>query len=164
MTNMLLLNLLLALQAASPSPVKTVEKNGMTITWTHQGERIDFEVFAPTQGWVAVGFNTCDRLPGTNLIMGKVENGTVTISDRYIVAVGEHQPVEKIGGRTHLSNLDGKENGLGTTIRFSIAVEALDALHHNLLENSTFTLLIAYSQADDFAHHSRMRTSVQITI
>lgn len=144
--------------------MKKIEKNGMSIQWKHQGNSIDFEVFAPTKGWVAIGFNQKNQLPGTNLIMGAVAGGQTLMSDRYIVGIGDHQAVEILGGSSHLSNIQGKETAKGTTLSFSISAKALDKFHWNLLEKEAFSLLIAYSQSDDFMHHSRMRTAVEIEL
>ncbi|MEZ4887976.1 MAG: DOMON domain-containing protein [Chitinophagales bacterium] len=154
---------LMATIPANFNPVKQIEKNGMKICWQINGDKVDFEVFAPTKGWVAIGFNETSQLVGNNLIMGKVENG-ITVSDRYIVGFGDHQTVESMGGTNHLSNIEGKEDNSGTTIRFSINADSLDKYHYDLLKDKPFTLLIAYSQEDDFSHHSRMRTSIDIVL
>lgn len=144
--------------------MKKIEKNGMKIYWQVETELVHFEVFAPTKGWVAIGLNDQSGLVGNNLIMGNVIEDQVMISDRYIVGIGNHQAVEKLGGQSHLSNLEGKENTVGTTLKFSIKKEAQDQFHYDLTRDKIFYLLIAYSQADEFDHHSRMRTSVKIEL
>lgn len=158
---------LYGLMATMPSnfaPMKKIEKNGMKVCWQFNDDKVDFEVFAPTKGWVAIGFNEKSDLVGNNLIMGNVENGKITVSDRYIVGFGNHQVVESLGGVNHLSNIEGKENEKGTTIRFSVLKTAMDEYHYDLLREKVFHLLIAYSQEDDFSHHSRMRTSIEIVL
>lgn len=153
---------LMATIPANFNPVKKIEKNGMKICWQFNGDKVDFEVFAPTKGWLAIGFNEKSNLVGNNLIMGSVENGKVRVSDRYIVGFGNHQTVESLGGVNHLSDIEGEENKEETTIRFSVLKDALDEFHYDLLKDKEFHLLIAYSQEDDFLHHSIMRTSVEI--
>lgn len=167
MTKFILIFMLYGLAVTLPPNyfcMKKIEKNGMTIQWKYSQNTIDFEVFAPTQGWVAIGFNETNQLKGTHLIMGTVKEGEVILSDRYIVGIGNHQPVEKLGGINHLYQPKGEENDKGTTLSFSIPIEAGDEFHWNLRENRPFSLLIAYSMEDDFSHHSRMRTAVDITL
>ena len=144
--------------------MKTIEKNGMKVSWTFDDDKIKFEVFAPTRGWVAIGFNEKNQLFGTNLIMGKIENKRVNISDQYIYGLGDHRPVEEVGGINHLSGLKGTEEAAGSTIQFFISKKAMDQFHFDLRLGKDIALLLAYSTEDDFDHHSTMRTSVIITL
>lgn len=155
---------LCGLMAMPDADMNQIEKNGMKICWKVEREEVHFKVFAPTQGWVAIGLNEQNKLVGSNLIMGAVDGDKVAVSDRYIVGFGDHRAVEKLDGISHLSNMDGIENSFGTTIEFSIKRQALDAYHYDLKTGKSLHLLIAYSIADEFEHHSRMRTSVSIVL
>ena len=86
-----------------------VERNGMTVKWEIKYERIHFEMEAPTDGWLAIGFNEKEGLVGTNLIMGAVKNNQVTMTDDFIVSFGNPQPIEKLGGNNQLSDQKGEE-------------------------------------------------------
>lgn len=141
-----------------------VEKNGMTVSWEIKYEHIYFEMEAPTNGWLAIGFNEKDALAGTNLIMGAVKNDQITMADDFIVSFGNPQSVEKLGGSNQISNQKGREKSGHTTICFSLPIEAADQFHFNLKKDKTIHLLMAYSTSDDFDHHSIMRTSVEITL
>ncbi|MEM6696990.1 MAG: DOMON domain-containing protein [Bacteroidota bacterium] len=141
-----------------------VERNGMTVKWKIKYERIHFEMEAPTDGWLAIGFNEKEGLVGTNLIMGAVKNNQVTMTDDFIVSFGNPQPIEKLGGSNQLSDQKGKEQEGRTTIVFSMPIEAADEFHIDLKKGKTIHLLIAYSTSDDFDHHSIMRTSAEITL
>ncbi len=144
--------------------MQTIEKNGMKISWSIKADQVHFEVFAPTQGWVAIGFNEKDKLVGNNLIMGNVVNGVCTISDQFIKGFEDHQAVETLGGQNHLSLISGQEDKKGTNIRFAIQSKAKDVFHYDLIKGKEFTLLIAYAQEDNFDHHSTMRTSIKIIL
>lgn len=166
---LLLFIMLLLYGQMAPMPtnfhtMQKVEKNGMSVEWIIQEDQINFEVFAPEHGWVAIGFNPENRLPGTHLIMGKIEGGSCTISDRYIVNFGNHQAAKELGGKNHLSNIEGRECWKGTLLKFSIDKTPKDAFHYPLQQGKSYTLWIAYSESDDFQHHSSMRTSVEITL
>ena len=146
------------------SLMKTIEKNGMTVSWQFRGDQIEIEVFAPTQGWVAIGFNESDQLKGTNLVMGNVKANQTKVSDRYIVDFGDHRAIESLKGINHISKIKGNETAKGTTLQFSICRKAKDKYHFDLVKSNRFHLLLAYSQADDFDHHSIMRTSTKIEL
>lgn len=142
----------------------SVTQNGMTVTWTIESDYLHIEARAPTQGWVAIGFNIKEGLQGTNLIMGAVKNGKVHIEDQWIVAVGEHKSILDLGGQDLLLEKAGKENAKGTTITFRIPLQATDDFHHNLEKGKAYHLLMAFSREDDFTHHSMIRTSVKIIL
>lgn len=144
--------------------MKTIAKNGMTVSWFVENNRVHFSITAPTTGWVAIGLNTKDQLAGTNLIMGAVSNDQVQISDRYIIRPGKHEAVSSLGGKSALADQAGNEEDGMTRLRFSLPLNARDTYHQKLEAGQSYSLLIAYSVSDDFQHHSRMRSSVQIIL
>ena len=119
---------------------------------------------APTDGWVAIGFNTQDQLAGTNLIMGCVKSGKTIVEDRHTVRPGHYPTVVELGGTSAVSETSGLENDHYTTISFTIPLKAVDQYHHDLEPGNEYTVLMAYSREDDFLHHSIMRTSVQLKL
>lgn len=135
----------------------------MSVSWKTESDQVRIVMEAPTTGWLAIGFNTSDKLPGTNLLMACVRNGEATLSDRYIVAQGDHRPVGDLGGVPVARLLSGSENEHSTRIEFLLPLRATDRWYHTLRAGSTYTLLLAFSREDDFAHHSTMRSSVEIT-
>lgn len=155
---------LLLITMESGSPEKQVDKNGMQVKWKLEQSQLIVQMKAPTKGWVAIGINEQGGLKGTNLIMGNIINEHCTISDRYIVGIGNHKAVESIGGQSHLHLLSAEEVEGNTLIQFSVRMEALDDYHYHLWEGKPIKLLMAYSQEDDFEHHSIMRTSVDIIL
>lgn len=149
---------------AQPNTMNQISKNGMTVTWHLEGERLHLTMKAPTQGWIAVGFNTVDELTGTNLIMGCVTNGEVTLSDRHILSPGHHQSIEKLGGTSAVQLISGQETDNETQIRFSLPLQVNDPWHLELKPGNQYHLLLAFSQEDDFLHHSMMRCAVKFSL
>ena len=147
-----------------PAEEKKVEKNGMVLEWKMEEAQIRCKVKAPGTGWVAIGFNPKEGLTGTNLIMGAVRNGTCQMSDRFIVKPGEHKAISELGAKEKLSEIKGTEEDGSTTLEFCIPINSSDAYHHTLKAGNGYHVLLAYSQDDDFGHHSIMRTSVYITL
>lgn len=150
-------------QAQLSNPQK-IEKNDMTVEWEIRGEWLHVKMAAPTTGWVAIGLNPVEGLVGTNLIMATVEAGAVRLSDRYIVAPGDHRSIADLGGKSSLVLVEGSENKRLTTITVKMPLRASDRFHHDLEPGIKIHLLMAFSLEDDFMHHSVMRTAVEISI
>lgn len=152
-------------QAALPSPhTKTLTKNGMTVSWLYQQDRIYFELEAPTEGWIAIGFNSTNVLPGSYLLMGNLIAGKPEVVEHYTLRPGDYRPVSELGGSAQIRDVSGTESEGKTRIRFSVPIESRNQYAKNLVEGSSWTLHMAYSQEDDFQHHSRMRTAVEVQL
>tara|TARA_R110000850_G_scaffold84412_3_gene181173 strand:+ start:318 stop:830 length:513 start_codon:yes stop_codon:yes gene_type:complete len=161
--------LLLAMIGCTPlvpnnSWPNTIQKNGMTVNWKHQGDRVFFEMSAPTNGWVAIGLNPDEGITGTYLLMGRVVNGKAELVEHYTIAPGNYQPIESLGGEIAVKDIDGEETGNSTTIRFSLPVETGSKYQTPLTQSLEYNMLIAFSRDDDFKHHSMMRTSISIKL
>ncbi|MEL6256686.1 MAG: DOMON domain-containing protein [Bacteroidota bacterium] len=161
---LIIISLFMFLPLGHIRPLQKVEKNGMLVSWEVKGEFLEIEISAPSQGWLAIGFNEQKGLPGTNLIMASVSGDSVRISDRYILKAGDHRALSELGIEEKLKVVSGEENASGSRVSFQIPISSKDKYHKNLLEGSAFYMLMAYSREDDFMHHSMMRTSVTITI
>jgi|JI10StandDraft_1071094.scaffolds.fasta_scaffold299130_2 hypothetical protein len=143
---------------------KKASANGMTVEWYFLGEEIVFKMRAPHTGWVAIGLNTSENLTGTNLIMGSVKHGRPTLSDRTILRPGSHVPVPEKEGLSHVRLISAAESLGSTEIQFALKTKPADAWHFVLTPGQKFSLLMAFSESDDFMHHSRFRTSVWINL
>lgn len=144
--------------------MKEITKNNMTVKWKIEQEIILFEMEAPTDGWVAIGFNETSSLTAIYLLMGRVKNGKSEVVEHYTEKPGSYQLIVQYGVASQITNISGTESGNFTRLKFSIPVEAASRYHKELLPDSKWTLLMAYSLEDDFQHHSIMRTSVDIKL
>lgn len=143
---------------------KSVTIDGMQADWYFQEDHVVFEVLAPTEGWVVLGFNQRDDIIDANLIMGAVIDDKLVIEDQYVVGFGENPPVQEIGGQVAIFDYTGYEQQGHTTIKFSIPQQAIDQLHYDLGPQQEIYLILAYSQEDDFNHHSLIRRHVKVTL
>lgn len=143
---------------------KSVSKNGMTVTWTYYTERVSFSIEAPTNGWVAIGFNEKEELSDTYLIMGSMFQNKVRVVEHYILESGNYKPISDLGVSSTVTDIYGIESKGKTKISFSIPIQSQSKFRKDLSPGNTYSLLIAYSQEDDFMHHSRMRSSLQIEL
>lgn len=148
---------------AQSTPQK-IEKNGMTVEWKVVQNNLKITMTAPTDGWVAIGLNPKDQLAGSSFMMGRVQNGKAEVLDFYTIKPGDVHPVTKLGGQTAVGEVVGSEKGKSTSITFDLSRFPDSQFHHTLEAGSELFMHIAYSQDDDFAHHSMMRTMVKIKI
>ncbi|MCX5858787.1 MAG: DOMON domain-containing protein [Proteobacteria bacterium] len=146
-----------------------VTDQNITLKWKVSGANLDLKVSAPTTGWVAVGFppdhNALMEL-GTNLIVGYVKNGAVSIEDDYVNIPHFHQSDVALGGVDNVTNKTGTQSGGSTEIGFTIPLNSGDAYDVPLATGVTTTVLLAHALdgTTDFVTHHAVRTSVQITL
>jgi hypothetical protein len=166
LTTLLLYGFCVTIPVSSESkePEKQLSKNGMTVRWQHQNGRVFFEMKAPTSGWVAIGFNEAAELTGTYLLMGCITDGEPLLAEHTVLSPGDYRPMDQLGRPEVATDVSGETKAGITTIRFSLPIEAIDSYRKPLGEGFQYTLLLAYSESDDFQHHSRMRTSLPITL
>jgi hypothetical protein len=144
--------------------MKEVSKNNMTVKWKIEHELILFEMEALTDGWVAIGFNETNSLTGTYLLMGRVKNGKTEVVEHYTSNPGSYKPIVQYGVASQITNISGNESGNFTRLKFAIPVKVASKYHKELMPDTEWTLLMAYSLEDDFQHHSIMRTSIDIKL
>ncbi|MEL7342506.1 MAG: hypothetical protein AAGM67_18635, partial [Bacteroidota bacterium] len=75
----LLVLLVLFPLAERQDPSGTIHKNGMEVKWQREGDRIWFEVQAPTDGWLGISFNENEGIVGSWLLMGRVVAGKAEV-------------------------------------------------------------------------------------
>lgn len=143
---------------------KSVEVNGMSFEWRLTPENLIGRLSAPAEGWVAVGFNITAGLANTNLIMAAIRGEDTKLSDRFIVEAGDHRSIDAMGGASAIRLIDSSQKPGYTEVTFSIKRDPGDQWHHQLNEAAAYHLLLAYSNDDDFQHHSIMRTHVTIQL
>ena len=143
---------------------RIVSKNGMEVRWHFEGDRIFFELSAPTTGWATIGFNTSKNMKGAYQIMGHVVNGNPNVVEHCTIAAGNYKPIEKLGAESQLKDVKGNQNEKIIFLWFSLPVRPISKYQRNLNKGMSYTLILAYSQEDDFQHHSIMRTSIPITL
>ena len=149
---------------AQSDATQSVSENGMTVTWYHQGDRVYFDMEAPTTGWVAIGFNTSGEMKDVYLLMGRVEMRNAEVVEHYTSSPGNYESFEKMGAVSSVASVRGSEESGKTTLHFSLPHSRLNKYAKNLAAGSEYVMVMAYSTHDDFQHHSRMRTSVPVSL
>ena len=128
---------------------------------TQTGVRI--HLAAPTNGWLAIGFNHKDAILKADLLQFRVTDGKVYGEDQYVTAPGNHPSDLSLGGSNQIQYLEGLETPDSTFITFQIPWESQDPNDFPIKPLQPCWLILAYSISDDFDHHSIMRTHIPIT-
>jgi DOMON domain len=155
---------LIEIQCYSQAKMNIVTKNGMAVSWEFKESRVYFEMSAPTDGWAAIGFNDSENTAGNYLVMGNMINNKVTIEEHYTISAGNYKSFHKLNTNASIGNMEGSEIGRTTKLKFSLPQSSTNKYAKDLKKGLEYVLLIAYSQEDDFQHHSIMRTSQKIIL
>lgn len=141
-----------------------IEQNGMIVDWSHEGDRIRFEMEAPTTGWVTIGLNEKAGLPGSYLLMGRIVSGKGEVVEHYTLTPGDYQPLSTLGAEIAVEAVSGQEGQGRSRIQFSLPIAPGNSYAKELKAGAVYTMHMAYSREDDFQHHSMMRTAVKIKL
>lgn len=141
-----------------------VIKNNMEVQWKYVENSIEFTMSAPTDGWVTIGFNNQESKAGCYLLMGRIQNGNVEVVEHYTQSPGNYKPISKYNVVPKVAGVRGEETGKSSTIEFSLPQKANCQYQKDLFPGKQYVMVLAYSQSDDFQHHSIMRTSVKVKL
>ncbi len=152
----LLIFLLVSLPVALHAQ-KEVTLGNMNMTYQVVGNEIEIQLKAPTKGWLGIGFNDVNSIVKSDLYLLRVRNGAVEGIDMDVLAAGNPKEDDTIGGTNDLTLISGKEEQNETTVRFRLPLNSGDK--HDFIHSldKDFWLILAYSQSDDYGHHSTMR-------
>lgn len=146
--------LLLSLQSYAQQEVNI---GGMNFRYEIIHDSIYGFLSAPTRGWIMIGFNSKNSVEGADFKFFRMVNGTVEVSDRKNIGNRTYPSDVTLGGKNNVRVLKGAETVNRTSIYFVFPFQTKDVNDFQHRLNESFWLILAYSQDDDFLHHSRMR-------
>ena len=138
----------------------------MAFSWKVAGADLHVRLTAPTTGWVAIGFNPSAGMKGAKFVLGYVQDGKTIISDEFGTGEIKHEPVEKLGGKSDVTLIGGKEEGGVTTLEFTIPLVAKDTKGGSIDPTGDTTVLLAYGLDGDSStlrHKFRTRISINLS-
>jgi len=118
---------------------------GMSLFWQNDATNLYVGLVSPGTGWAGVGFSNRSGKPGTNIILGAVANGTVTIQDNYGVTKELHLPDKT----SSLLAIGGSETNGETTLEFVIPLASGDSQDVTLVPGQTVAVILAYQATQD---------------
>ncbi len=140
------------------------EVGGMTISWTYDENLVHFQLNAPNDGWVALGFNSRNDIKDTHLLMFATKDGKSSYQELYVKAAGNPVPVKQLFEKDTQINYKVSESGKKTKVEFSIDLRTYPEFSTGIQKGSEVWLICAYSEDDDFEHHSMMRKHIKVTL
>ncbi len=149
---------------AQVQKTKTLGKKEMEVQWYFKHSRIFFTMSAPTNGWVTIGFNTTEKMTNTYLLMGRVIKHKAEVVEYYTIAPGNYKRIWTLDGEIQVQDINGYQKANTSVLQFSLPMEAVGNYQKDLSPGSRYIMTMAYSQEDDFQHHSTMRTSINVEL
>lgn len=136
----------------------------MAFTWRHEADRLHGDLSAPGTGWLAVGFNDARRLEGTRFVIAAVAD-TPPRAEVHIALPPDHRTVEELTGRpSGLGDLTGRVEDGRSALSFSLPHRTADRFARDLSPGRPIHLMLAWSHAPDFDHHSAWRGHVDVVL
>lgn len=157
MKYILFLSALILLMAREQREIRVAD---MDIQWWYEKEELMVDVWSPARGWITIGFNEQDAIVGAELFMAGLHNGRPYLSERQVVAAGDHRAISSLGLQERARLIIAEEEEGRTHIQLAIRVSGDDRYQLILLPSSQLFLIAAYSVSDDLNHHSRQRAHI----
>jgi len=133
-----------------------IEEENVRYEWGHSEERMHSRLQAPTEGWIAVGFNSQRKLKGTRFVIAETSSFPVRVEE-HIALVPDHQKVQDLDLLKTVDDVSGSyENGT-SKLCFSLPHLFSDQPGLILTPNTQIYIMLAWSLAGEFNHHSAWR-------
>lgn len=120
--------------------------------WDSTESTIRLAMQAATEGWVAIGIQPGQRMKDSDIILGLVENGEVTVLDSYSTGdYGPHKADVEFGGTDDVLEVAGSESDGSTVIEFERALDTGDDYDIALEPGVKVGIIWAYGSSDSEA-------------
>jgi len=155
-----------AKQSSDPNYRYGLTVRDMNLSWKLQSESIAIKLTAKTKGWLGIGFNPepGQDMKGANIVIGFIKDGKVEIEDHFGTLKTNHKRDEKVGGKPHIANPAGKEEGGATEISFTIPLNSGDALDSLIDVAKDTTVLLAYGESDAIILKHKFRAILKVNL
>ncbi len=156
--------ILASTQTAFSSEFKEVEDSEIRFQWTVEGANLHIILSAPTEGWVAVGFNPSKVMKDADFKLAYVQGSTTVIEDHFGTGLFGHKIDSSIGGSSDFELINGTESSGVTTVEFTMPLNSGDDFDSPLQEGDEVKILLAYGTRDDLSRKHKKRTSIIIEL
>jgi hypothetical protein len=126
----------------------TQSYDGFELWWTADEQFIYIAIKAKTTGWVSVALSSGPAMKDADMVLGFVQDSTVTVIDEYSTGnFGPHRPDTELGGSDDILESAGTEGEGYTTIEFKRKLDTGDKYDHKFSRGEN-SILWAYGQGD----------------
>ena len=145
--------------------MQSVKVQDMQFSWEISNGNLVVEILAPTEGWIAVGFNPSKMMKDANIIIGYVDdNGKTVVNDHYGTSPIGHKADTDIGGTDDITIISGSQNGGATRIKFSIPLSSGDIYDSELKAGAKTVILLAYGDSDKITKKHSKKYETEVTL
>ena len=138
-----------------------IDVKDMSFLWKIEGDQIHIKLTAKTKGWVGVGFSPSKMMKDANFILGYVKKGKPVITDHFGISERKHERDKKLGGKSDISHIFGKEANRKTEIGFTIPLNSGDSKDQEIKVNQDTIILLAFGAGrDSFRAVHKFKTSI----
>ena len=150
----------------NPGDPVVFSDNGFTLTVTPGVDSLNITISAPTDGWVAVGFEPSRAMKDADIYIGYVENGRVFFRDDFGTGNTSHASDESLGGTSGFTSIEGSENAGVTSISFTIARDSGDPHDKVITPGGSYRVIVGYGPegSDDFTTYHEWVESVDLNL
>lgn len=143
---------------------QTLTIQGMTFTYRVDENVLYGSLQAETKGWVGVGFNAENSIVGSDLYLFNIVNDKASGVDLYVKSAGNPLKDIELGGKSTFRILEATEGKKNTRVQFTIPLNSGDPYDFIHKVGEQYWIILAYSVADEFGHHSRVRKHLPFTL
>ena len=143
---------------------QTVKAGEMVFQSAVDGKNLRVRIFAPTSGWIAVGFDPEFMMKGANFIIGYAENGQAIIEDQFGVSSVHHQRDVDLGGKDDVLEKAASVLPTGTEISFAIPLDSGDPYDKKLEAGKTYTIILAYGNTIDLNKRHKKKYTADLKL
>ena len=149
--------------AADKSASTQTELGGMSFAWQFVDGKLRGVAHAPASGWLAVGFNTEQALGGSRLVMARVQDDAA-VAEEHFADPPQHFDIRTRGERETVRIIRSTQDSNGTLVEFELDARPAQPSGFGLAPGQNVWLTLAYSDHDDFTHHSRFRSAKSVRL
>jgi hypothetical protein len=143
---------------------QTVKAGEMVFQYALDGKNLKVKIFAPTSGWIAVGFDPDFMMKGANFIIGYFADGQAVIEDQFGVSSVHHQRDVELGGKDDILEKSACVLPNGSEISFAIPLDSGDPYDKKLEAGKTYTIILAYGNTIDLNKRHKKKYTADLKL
>jgi len=143
---------------------QTVKAGEMVFQSAVDGKNLRVKIFAPTSGWIAVGFDPSFMMKGANFIIGYAEGSQAVVEDQFGVSSVHHRRDVELGGNDDVLEKSARILPNGTEISFTIPLDSGDPYDKKLETGKTHTIILAYGSTTDLDKRHKKKYTADLKL